>query len=248
MRQRILLCLALFFSCLEIQAAKVGLLVVATGKYIQFVQPLINSARQHFCKDHQVTYFIFTDSPFSSSSDVVVLPHQKKGWPLDTLLRYEAYANAKELLLRQDFLFACDADMLFAGPVGSEILGERVATQHPGFAKGSPFPQPRGSYETNPKSTAYVRDDEGTDYYAGGFWGGSSKAVMHIVETNLQRIAQDRNNGMIAVWHDESYWNRYCLDSPPTVVLSPAYCYPESWNIPYEKKLLALDKNHAEIR
>jgi len=30
--------------------------------------------------------------------------------------------------------------------------------------------------------------------------------------------------------------------------LDPSYCYPESWNLPYEKKLLALDKNHQEIR
>jgi len=39
----------LFFLLLattHIHAAKVGLLVMATGKYIQFIEPLINSAAQ----------------------------------------------------------------------------------------------------------------------------------------------------------------------------------------------------------
>ena len=31
-------------------------------------------------------------------------------------------------------------------------------------------------------------------------------------------------------------------------ILSPSYCYPENWKLKYPKKLLALDKNHDEIR
>jgi histo-blood group ABO system transferase len=49
--------------------------------------------------------------------------------------------------------------------------------------------------------------------------------------------------------------NRYLLNNPPTVELTPSYCYPESvklnptsWNIPFEPKILALEKNHAEVR
>ena len=34
----------------------------------------------------------------------------------------------------------------------------------------------------------------------------------------------------------------------PTTILSPSYCYPESWNLNYTKKLLALDKDHESIR
>lgn len=52
----------------------------------------------------------------------------------------------------------------------------------------------------------------------------------------------------MAVWHDESHWNRYCIDHKPTTILSPSYCYPESWNLPYKKRLLALDKDHIAYR
>ncbi|MBI3900679.1 MAG: hypothetical protein HY324_00850 [Chlamydiia bacterium] len=232
----------------SLQAAKVGFLVVATGKYIQFVEPLLTSARQHFCKGHDVTYFVFTDSDFPAAEDVIVRFHPKMGWPYDTLLRYEAFDRIADLLCKQDYLFASDADMLFCGDVGEEMFSKRVATQHPGFDPSSPFPRKRGSYETDPDSTACVYDHEGTHYFAGGFYGGEAKEVLQAVKTILKRIYQDLEKGIIAEHHDESQWNRYCIDYPPTLILNPSYCYPESWDLPYPKKLLALDKEHDEIR
>lgn len=230
------------FAFQALFSANVGLLVMATGKYIRFVPPLIQSAEKHFCKNHNVTYFIFTDGDLPPADNVVVLYQQKLGWPYDTMMRYHAYAAHKDLLEEQDYLFACDADMRFVDTVGDEILGERVATIHPGFCGG------RGTFETNSVSTACIYGYEGVRYYAGGFYGASSKEFIKILDTNIANIEQDLKKGYIAIWHDESHWNRYCVDHPPTVILSPSYCYPESWNLPYHKRLLALDKNHHEMR
>lgn len=223
-------------------ADKIGLLVMATGKYISFVPPLIASAEEHFLKGHEVTYFIFTDGSLQESERVVCINQSRLGWPYDTLMRYHAYAKSKELLLGQDYLFACDADMLFVDYVGDEILGEHVATIHPGFVNK------RGSYETRPECLAYVGETEGEHYFAGGFYGGSGREFIKIVTTLQDQIDHDLSNGIIAVWHDESYWNRYCIDNSPTVILSPSYCYPESWHLNFHKRLLALDKNHKEMR
>ncbi len=77
---------------------------------------------------------------------------------LDALSRY---AKNKDLLIRQDYLFACDADMLFVDEVGDEILGKHVATLNPGFVNQ------RGSYDTNPLSLNCVNVDEGAHYFAG---------------------------------------------------------------------------------
>jgi len=223
-------------------AAKVGLLIVATGKYDQFVDPLITSARKHFCSDHEVTYFVFTDGHISDASDVVRIYQSKMGWPYDTMMRNSVYDRHKKLISSQDYLFALDADMLFLDTVGSEILGERVATLHPGFIGR------RGTYETDPQSLAYIRDSEGDYYFAGGFFGGSREEFLNIISETTQRIYEDLNNRFIAIWHDESHWNRYCIDHRPTVILSPSYCSPESIECNYPKKIIALDKNHNEIR
>ena len=36
--------------------------MIATGKYIDFIAPLIASARKYFLKGHQVTFYVFTDN------------------------------------------------------------------------------------------------------------------------------------------------------------------------------------------
>ncbi len=104
-----------------------------------------------------------------------------------------------------DYLFACDADMLFVDYVGDEIMGDLVATQHPGFTKK------RGTYEYRQDSTAYVAPDEGECYFAGGFYGGKKEAFLTMMRGLVNNIQIDLDNDLIAVWHDESHLNRYFI-------------------------------------
>lgn len=221
---------------------RVGLCIVATGRYDKYAEELIESARKFFCKNQDVHYFVFTDGKIQQANDVTVVYQKRLGWPYDTLLRFSIYAKHQQLLQGMDYLFATDADMRFVGPVGDEILAKLVATQHPGFVGK------RGSYETRKESLAYVGAKEGKYYFAGGFYGGAQKEFFAFIATVTAAIEKDLAKSIIAVWHDESHLNRYFIDKKPTKILSPAYCYPESWNLPYEKKLLALDKNHSEMR
>ena len=48
--------------------------------------------------------------------------------------------------------------------------------------------------------------------------------------------------------HDESQINRYVYDHPPDLVLTPSYCYPEGWDLPFTPRILALNKDHDIIR
>ena len=218
---------------------------MATGKYLACAERFIASARNHFCTDHDVTYFLFTDGKLENPSDDIVVVEQKRlGWPYDTLMRFHAYSGAYEKWKEMDYMFASDADMLFVSPVGKEMFGKWVATIHPGFYQK----KKRGSYETDPRSTACVESHEGRYYFAGGFYGGEREEFYHFLQTAIANVDKDLSHDFVAVWHDESHLNRYCIDHPPTVRLSPSYCYAESWNLPFKKKLLALDKKHDEMR
>jgi len=60
-------------------------------------------------------------------------------------------------------------------------------------------------------------------------------------------------NDVMAVWHDESHLNKYAVEHEAEIKpLSPAYCYPEGWNLPFDKKIISLDKGkyggHAFLR
>lgn len=238
---------------INVQTYKIGLLIMATGKYIQFVPPLIKSAKQYFCTNHHVTFFVFTDGDMQEMDNVIKIYQERLGWPHDTMMRFSVYDKHRELLSSMDYLFACDADMLFVDTVGDEILGAIVATLHPGFfGKESICFDSGGGYETNPISTACVAAHEGQCYFAGGFYGGSVQEFLPMARINTHNIEIDLRKEYIAKWHDESHLNRYFIDNKPTKILSSSYCYPEcgekiGYPI-YPKKLIALDKNHSEIR
>jgi histo-blood group ABO system transferase len=245
---------------------RVGLIVTATARYTHFVPPLLASVRRHFLRESAVTVFVFTDRPGEIPADTVALPVEHRPWPYATLLRFHHIVRHAARLAECDYLFQCDADMRFVGDAGAEVLPkdghDLVGVEHPGFcwepsvwtrllrragvsvARGR---GKRGSYETDRRSLAYVAPREGRMYFAGGFYGGATAAYLAMARTLAGRIDRDLEQGLIAVWHDESHLNRYFIDHPP-LALDPRYCYPENAKLPFPKILLALDKDHAAVR
>jgi len=235
----------LFVQAQESPRYTVGLVIMATGKYTVFLNELIQSADCFFLPNHDKIYFIFTDGEVPKLDRVRRIEQKRLGWPFDTMMRFEVYFNSASEYTDVDYLFACDADLLFVDTIGDEILGERVATRHPGFS----LPEHRrDDYERDLNSTAGVKEGEGQAYFAGGFYGGRREEFLKMAFTCGTNIKIDLEYNIIAKWHDESHLNRYFIDNPPTLILSPSYCFPEQWLLPFEPKIIALDKLHKEFR
>ncbi len=236
--------LLLCFSSLKAdERPKVGLCVMATGRYNLFVSPLLDSARHFFCTDCDVTYFVFTDGPVAEAPDVAHVYQKRLGWPFDTMNRFHTYYASRELFREKEieYIYALDADMRFIAPVGREIFSDVVATRHFGYTGQ------RGTYETNPHSRACVYPHEGTYYYAGAFYGGKLEKVINNWELLIDQVDTDLANNFIAIWHDESHLNRFFIDHPPTLMLPIEYCFPEAW--PWDnRKIVDLSKNRDEMR
>lgn len=224
---------------------RIGLLVIATNKYIQFVAPLWESAKKHFMPGHEVTMFVFTNQP-AVPDGTTRIEQEHLEWPGTTLMRYHIFLKHEELLSQMDYLFYSDADMRFVDRVGDEALGDLVATIHPGFYNKS---RHEYTYERRPESSAYMGPNDGFAYFAGGFNGGKTQEYLKMAHACRAMIDADAKKGIVPIWHDESAANRHFFLNPPTNVLTPSYCFPESWNhLPFKKRLLALDKNHKDMR
>lgn len=223
---------------------KIGLLIIATNRYIQFVKPLWDSVKKNFMPGHEISMFVFTNMP-ETPEGTIRIQHEHTPWPGPTLLRYHCFTKNKQALEGMDFLYYLDADMLVVGEVGDEVMGYSIATLHPGF-----FDKPKNmfSYEKRPQSSCYVAPHQGENYYAGGFNGGTFSGYMTMAEVCRDMIDADGRKGIIPVWHDESAMNRYFIDHPPSIILTPSYCYQEGRTLPFRQKILALNKNHAQMR
>ena len=232
---------------------KICILNIATNKYIQFVDQLLESVKENFLNGHEITSLIFTEHEMKETPiNVKISKIDHEPWPMPTLKRYNYFVKEKEYISEFDYVFYMDIDMRINKKVGDEILGDLVATQHPGFWYKN---KNQFTYERRPISTAYIPPEEERMYYAGGFNGGKPEHFLKMAETISNNVNVDFSNGVVACWHDESHMNRYLIDNPPTVELTPSYCYPETginnpeWNLSqFDVKIIALDKNHEEIR
>ena len=239
---------------------KICILNITTNKYIQFVEPLLNSIEENFLNGHDISALVFTDHEIEETSDNVKISQiEHEPWPIPTLKRYHYFLKEKDYISQFDYCFYLDVDMRIKSKVGDEILGDLVATQHPGMWFKNPD---EFTYERRPESTAYIPYNKGKMYYAGGFNGGKPEYFLKMSETIVANVEKDFENGLVAVWHDESHMNRYLINNPPTIELTPSYCYPEGatidgvpslyypmgWKVPFEPKILALQKNHNEVR
>ncbi len=225
---------------------KIGLCITATGKYNDYIPQLIQSAREWFFKGHTVTYFVFTDGILDLGEDVKRIDQKKLGWPYDSMMRCDMYLNSRELFKDCDYLFSLDADMVFVADVGEEILGDLVGTRHPLYYQEHRVY--RLPYEVRKNSTACVIKKLAKCYFAGAFYGGKKKSFLQLLSTISDRVKTDLNHDIMAIWHDESHLNRYFMEYPPDVILSPSYCYPEGWTIPFQKRIQTIDKNAIEMR
>lgn len=210
----------------------VALVTVVSGEaYERYAANMFASAFEFFGPDPVVAH--------------IALPG-REGWPDATLYRYHVLLENDIALRGFDYVYMVDADMMFVAPCGDEILGKVVATLHPGYIGKASKQLP---LERNQKSSAFCLS--GDRYYCGGFVGGETHHFLNLAARIREGVDRDDEiNGVVAQWHDESHLNAALSVVPPTVTLSPSYCYPDD-DSEYDLKghgriLVALDKTTAE--
>ncbi len=214
---------------------KVAVLYIALGRYVSFWKGFYESCEKYLgsCEKE---YFIWTDNnvfDYSDAKNVHVIHAQKKGWPYDTLLRFEMFLQREKELKEFDYIYFFNANMEFVNPVDLAEITPRewhdglVAGSHPGrrgdVLSGNPD---AFGYERRPESTAYVPYGKGKHYVCGAFNGGTSEAFLEMCRKLKKNIQIDLDNDIIARVDDESHLNAYLIDKK-YLLCGRAYGFPE---------------------
>ncbi|XP_015215537.2 globoside alpha-1,3-N-acetylgalactosaminyltransferase 1-like [Lepisosteus oculatus] len=235
----------------ETQAVRTGLVVFVVGKYSHYLQRFVTSAERYFLEGHVVTYYILTDNlrgvtPLSLRAGRELKAFyiaERPDWVHLSKTRMSLLGSAIKELIRHDvdYVFCADVDQEFINPVGAEILGDLVATFHPQYYNRPLYTFP---YEKREDSKAFVDDSEGDYYYTSEFFGGLRAEVYQLALVCSRFILQDMEKSFHAFQFEESYLNRYLINSRPTRVLSPEYSWwdaPGTPDIPV-KRILSLQR------
>lgn len=225
---------------------KIGVLYICTGKYTLFWDDFYLSCEAKFMPEDERYYFVFTDGdiPTFDNPKVKVIYQSKLGWPFDTLKRFEMFLGQEEALMKMDYLFFFNANLVVKKEIGHEILPEEgvelMLTPHPSFYK-SAHSRDEWPYDRNPQSNAYIPFGVGECYVQGGFNGGAAANFLKMAKELDRLIEDDLKRDVIALWHDESHLNRYVLDKK-VKILHSGYLYPEGWDLPYDMMMMTRDK------
>uniref|UniRef100_A0A4W3JPH5 Globoside alpha-1,3-N-acetylgalactosaminyltransferase 1-like protein n=1 Tax=Callorhinchus milii TaxID=7868 RepID=A0A4W3JPH5_CALMI len=218
---------------LKTTAFSIGLTVFAIGTYKQYLYNFVQSAEKYFMTGYFVTYYILTDNldvlpSVKLGTGREIKPFyiaEKPGWIHLWKARTSLLSSViKELIQNEvQYVFCMDVDQIFMNNVGSEILGDLVATLHPDFYDAPKNVYP---YEQTSVSKAYVDGLEGDYYYTSELYGGKCNDVYELTLTCSQFIIQDIEIDFTAIMFEESYLNRYFINTKPTKVLSSEYSWP----------------------
>ncbi len=232
----------------------VGLLVIATGRYLAFAEDLLGDLDRLVDPAREVVVNLFTDAPAETVAalerrhtvGLQALPVPALRWPEASLYRYELFSRAAERI-GGDVLVYLDADLRLRRDLTGLLrpagwAGGMAAVRHPGFYRRRPV-RPRGTWETRRASRAYVPAWRRRRYVCGGVWMGTRDALLATSEELAARVQEDAAAGVTARWHDESHWN-WWVAHHPVGLLDPDWCwvpdYP--WLDHLDPIVVAVDK------
>ena len=234
---------------------KVAILYIALGRYICFWKDFYESCEKHLlnCEKH---YFIWTDNKsfdYSDMKNVTISHAEKKGWPFDTVLRFDMFLQREKELSDYDYIYFFNANMLFINDVDiAEIAPQNwhtsgiVAGVHPFmFRSDNPDSFP---YERRPESTAYIPYGKGWHYVCGAFNGGTAPGFIKMCKALSKNVAIDLKNNIEARVDDESHLNAYLVDKK-FLFAGRAYGFPEGQLRhvrPKEQDLIKIISRHKE--
>lgn len=226
---------------------KVAILYIGIGKYVAFWKDFYLSFEEKFLQNSEKHYFVFTDADHilgEEKGKVHKIFQEDLGWPGNTLFRFKIFKTIIEQLKDFDYIFFMNANVVCLQMVTESMFlpdkEELVVVQHPGYYNKKPYDF---DYEFSKKSTAGIPCGEGKVYVCGGVNGGKAQAYIRLIETLAENVNQDLKKGIIAKWHDESHLNHYIYENDNYKLLSPAYCYPEGWKLPFQAILMVEDKS-----
>ena len=229
---------------------RIAILYICTGQYSFFWEDFYRSMERNFLKKSEKEYFVFTDADRLYGEEENARIHRIRqdnlGWPGNTLFRFHMFCSIKERLADFEYLFFLNANTVCKQVITEEeflpIEQEFLVVQHPGYYNCSTWKLP---YERRKISRAYIAYGKGKDYVYGAVNGGKTAAYLRMAQKLDRDIRCDHEKGIIAKWHDESHLNHYMWAHGSYKLLSPAYAYPENYSLPFEMKIMTIDKSRV---
>lgn len=205
---------------------KIAIFVGATGAYSQYLKQFVETARKFLFPTLEKRFIIFTDQPdIVSGDDIRTIHVEARVWPHYVMRKFKYIIDSVELWANVDWCALFNVNIRFQHPMPTSILpGENDELAILSFGWHS---RKRPPVETRPQFRCALRTGhKERDYWQASMVLGARDKFLIACTKMEQDMCVDREKGLVAVWHDESYLNHYC-DRKKIKLITYDYCYPE---------------------
>jgi hypothetical protein len=234
---------------------KVAICFIGTGKYLNFLPKYYENIKEYFLPNSEKTFLVFTDGQGDFPEDIKVYSQEHLEWPFITLKRFQIINQAREEIAKHDWFVFIDADALVVDVITEDeffhLDKSFFGVHHPcHYLKMPPHNKFPGAFETNQSSSASINEDDDLSiYYQGCLWGGKVPEIFDMIDTLSERIGEDLECDIIAVWHDESHINKFFIERKDEVyTFGSEYAYPEVFSeyCDFDPKIIHLSKDNSK--
>ena len=224
---------------------KIAILNISIGRYSIFWEDFYKTCEMNFIPEIEKDYYVFTDCKkmYRENDDRVKIIHQENlGWPFNTMKRFRMFKRVEDKLVDYDYVFFINGNALFKEELSKDFIKKDksiITIIHPGIFG---TPRVKMPFERNPESNAYIGFGEGKYYVQGAFIGGTGKAFVEMIDKLDILTEDDLKKDIIAVWHDESFLNKYILNRNDVQIMGRQYLYYEEYVFPWNPIILLRNK------
>lgn len=197
---------------------KLGIITVATGKYVKYLDNCLKSFDEKFFPNYEKKFVIGdSDSGYKSPiKNCHIISVLDGPWPMPTLYKFKVINRCEILLSDCDIIFWIDVDLNVISTIDNE---EEVfptsdipicCVIHCGWTIDGRECECT-AFDRNSLSLAYVKEHT-TPYHQACLFGGYRDEFFRMSKLLEYNVDEDLRNGIIARYHDESHLNRYFQD------------------------------------
>lgn len=228
---------------------KVGILYIALGSYTSLFKDFYNSCETNLFPGIEKKYYLFTDglNGYEQFYNIHIIPTEDRGWPLNTLMRFEMFFSGYNLWKDNDLMLFLNGNTLITEKIDLyEMFPDNLDKSITALSWHvyDSLSIDKLPYDRNPKSKAFIPFNQGRKYYQGGLFGARTNVFYNLVIHINSMVKGDMADGVVARNHDESHLNRYLLDKE-IYLLDTTYGKPEEWKNPKKAKIIFRDKNRV---
>lgn len=202
---------------------KIAIIFIGLGKYIMFWREFYESLNKYFCVGIEKHFFAFSDAPEEhfTQENVTHIKWEKKGWPHDSECRFKCILSIADTLVQYDYVCFANANLYATKPIMPYEVLPRFGFEN-WTCMMNPYhdtlPLEKLPVDRQYNSSAFMRIGWCKLYIQAGFYIATPYAMFDMAQTCQRMLDVNTENGYVARWHDESYFNKYIVNYPKRLI------------------------------